>query len=519
MKQVIICLSLLLCLSSCSKKPFKEKTVRLAFLSEANSLDPRFGYEIPANHVVKMLFEGLMRTANDGSLTKALAESYTISADQKKYQFKLREAYWSNGMRVIAEDFEYAWKSIIDPSIPTQGTSDFYPIKNVKAIVRGELPVEHAGVKAIDNRTLLVELENPTPYFLELTATSAFSPVNSILAKQNEDVSTVSNGPFVLKERRMHDRMLLEKNPLYWNQEQVNIDRIEVIIVEDANTQLALFEKNKIDWFGKPFAKLPLDAVPTLKEKNILQTFPERAVYWYFFNTEKFPFHYQKIRKAFALAINREAIVEHVLKEDEWPATSVNRGLSFFQDGDVAGARVLFDEGLEELKLTRQTFPKVKLSYCSIETNHRIAAAVQQQWQQALGIEVELDPQEWTAYYDNLTSGNYQVGGLSWHARVRDPIYNLQLFVYKDDRLNISNWEHPIFQELVEDAIEETNPTKRSDYLTLAEAFLMEEMPVIPIYFLSISYAKNPMLENVYLSEINEIDFSRASMDKSGRKS
>lgn len=509
-----ICLFFLFCFPCCSKKPIKEKAVRLAFLSEANSLDPRFGYEIPANHVVKMLFEGLMRVASDGSITEAAAESCTISEDQKTYQFKLREAYWSNGMKVTAHDFEYAWKSVIDPTLPTQGCSDFYPIKNVKAIIKGELPVHEAGVTALDDRTLVVELEHPTPYFLELTATSAFSPIFAALAKQNEDVSMVSNGPFVLKERLLHDRMALEKNPLYWNKEQVAIERIEVSIVEDASTQLALFEKNEIDWFGKPFAKLPLDAVPALKEKDILQTFPERAVYWYFLNTEKFPFTCQKIRKAFALAIDRHAIVSHVLKENELPATSVNSGLSFFQDGDVAQARRLFEEALHELDLTRDIFPKVKLSYCGIETNHRIAAVVQQQWQQAFGIEVVLDPQEWTTYYDNLTSGNFLAGGLSWHARIRDPIYNLQLFACKEDRLNISNWEHPVFQELIEDAIEEPDLTIRSDYLKLAEAFLMEEMPVIPIYFLSMSYAKNPLLENVYLSEINEIDFSRARINR-----
>ncbi|MCH9627657.1 MAG: Oligopeptide-binding protein OppA [Chlamydiales bacterium] len=502
----------LLLLCGCEHSPLAKKTLRLTYLSEANSLDPRYGYEIPANHTVKMLFEGLMRSSPEEGLIFATAESCTLSDGGKTYTFYLRPTQWSNGEKVTAYDFEYAWKSVIDPRIPTQGGADFYPIKNVEAIVQGLLPVESAGVYALDAKTLVVELEHPTAYFLELTATSAYSPVYSEAAKKDPlaEMYVVTNGPFRLKKRVEHDQMVLEKSPYYWNARSVQLDRIEIAIVEEAATQLALFEKGKSDWFGKPFAKLPLDAVPTLEEKQQLLHAPEKAVYWYFINTEKFPFTHEKVRRALALATDRKEIVTHVLKEGEVEATSVNRGYSYFSDGALAEARLLFEEALEELDLTHASFPSIALSYCNIETNHRIAQVVQEQWEKALGIEVKLAPQEWTAYYANLSEGNFDVGGLSWHARIRDPIYNLQLFTHAKDRLNMSNWEDLSFQQILEKAQKEEDPHKRLAYLEQAEARLMEQMPVIPIYFLTMSFAKNAALEGVYLSELNEIDFTWA---------
>ncbi len=505
MIRLFIFMMCFLCLA-CEKSPQSKKSLRLTYLTEANSLDPRYGYEIPANHTIKMLFEGLMRMSADQELLPAAAESYTISSDGKTYTFKIRPAKWSNRKPVTAYDFEYAWKSVVNPKLPTQGGADFYPIKNVEAIVRGELSLEEIGVKALDAHTLVVDLENPAPYFLELTATSAYSPVYM----NDGEVCSTTNGPFRLKKRVEHREMVLEKNPLYWNVDAVQLDRIEIAIVEDASTQVAMFEKGECDWLGKPFAKLPLDAVPSLEKKEMLSQFPERAVFWYFVNTERFPYSHPKLRRALALAMNREELVTHVLKENETKATSVNRESHFFEDGDLEQAHILLEEALVELELTRETLPPIHVSYCNIETNHRIACAVQQQWQKALGIEITLDPQEWTTYYDNLSSGNFEIGGLSWHARIRDPIYNLQLFKSAKDRLNMSNWEDPEFQRVLQAAQEEADPSKRMVLLREAEGILMEHMPVIPIYFLTVSYAKNPELNDVYISELNEIDFTHA---------
>ncbi len=514
MKKTSLFLLIIFLSTACSDNmKSNKKTLELNYLSDVNSLDPRFGYEIPANHTVKMLFEGLMRVSPKGELIAAAAQSYAVSEDKKTYLFYIRPAKWSNGQPVRAYDFEYAWKSVIDPSIPTQGAADFYPIKNVEKIVKGELTLDAAGVKAIDDTTLLVELEYPSPYFLELTASSAYSPVHAKTSQIDPTIEmyAISNGPFVLKQWHPHDCICLEKNPTYWNAEAVNFENIHISIVEDVSTQLALFEKGKSDWFGKPFAKLPLDAVPTLEKNRQLTYIPERAVYWYFLNTQKFPFNHPKIRKAFGLAMSRQQIVDHVLKEGEQVAMSVNRACSYFQDADTEQALVLFEEALAELDLTRESFPTIPLSYCGIEANHRIACVAQRQWEDIFAIKVKLDPQEWTLYYDNLSTGNFLIGGMSWHSRIRDPIYNLQLFKYANDRLNMSFWENTQYQVLLDQAQQELDEAKRADLLAQSEALLMDEMPVIPIYFLTISYAKNKALESVYISDLNEIDFAWAT--------
>ena len=496
------------------KSSNNQKTLRLAFLTEANSLDPRYGYEIPANHLIKMLFEGLMRMTPEKTLIPAACEEVEISKDQKTYTFRIRSALWSNGKPVTAHDFEYAWKWVIDPKTSSRGTSDFYPIKNVQAIVKGELPIDAAGIRCEDAKTLVVELDHPTPYFLELTSTSVYSPIcNGIdrtdpLWAQKTGESFVSNGPFLLKERNPNSHLALSKNPHYWNAGQVAMDQIQIAIVNDIQTQMALFQKNQIDWFGKPFTTLPLDAIPSLRKEKILELFPEQALYWYFINTEKFPFHNTKMRRAFAYAVDRKSIVDHLLKEDEEIATGVNRNSHFFTDADLPKAKELFEEALSELKLTRETFPKIALSFCNIETNNRVACIVQQQLKEALGIEVTLDGQEWVKYYDNIVHGNFQIGGLCWHSRIRDPIYNLHLFKHKNDLLNVSRWENTRFQQLIDEAENQVDQAARDEALREAESLLMEEMPIIPVYHLTVSYAKNPLLKNVYVSEINEIDFT-----------
>jgi oligopeptide transport system substrate-binding protein len=135
---------------------------------------------------------------------------------------------------------------------------------------------------------------------------------------------------------------------------------------------------------------------------------------------------------------------------------------------------------------------------------------VKQQWEKAFGIEVELQGQEWVSYYNSLVEGTFLAGGLSWHSRVRDPIYNLSLFKHKEDKLNVSRWENPEFSRLLNQAEEEIDAESRGNLLVKAEQLLMDEMPVIPIYFLTVSYLKNSRLENVYVSDINEIDFAMA---------
>lgn len=497
------------------------QSLRICLGLDVRSLDPRSSHDHPSNHVVKMLFEGLFRIDLDGQVQPALVESYEISSDKKTYIFKLKSSQWSNGSEVTAQDFEYGWKQVIDPTLPNNGVHIFYPIKNVQAVIQKKATIDQVGIKALDAKTLMVELENPAPFFLESLTFSSFCPVNSAADINDPDWSQkagegfICNGPFKLKDWKKGYEIYLEKNPTYWEAQSIKLQEIKIAIVSDLNTQLSMFEKGEIDWLGKPLAKLPLDAIPSLKKDGKLNYFNSLGVFWFFFNTQQFPFNNKNIRKAFSYAINRKEITDYLLQENEGPATSVLPPLlsgkkQHFNDGNVVIARKYLELGMQELGIGIDQIAHITLSYGSSELNNKVSQAIQQQWEKAFGIIVDLQHQEWKSYYDQLSKGDYQIGGMSWYSWTRDPSYTLEIFKYASDGINMSRWENSEYQACLNAAQKEIDDKKRIEFFMKAEELLIEEMPVMPVYFLNITFAKKNNLFNYYVSELNEIDFSRS---------
>ena len=519
--------------SSCNKaentaspaKKLPTGLLPISFGTEIRSLDPSIGIDDQSQVTIKMLFEGLMTFDLMGNLIPAIAKGYTISDDHKTYTFTLRECNWSNGEPITAYDFEYSWKKIVEGHIRGSAVHNYYPIKNVRSIVKGEKSVQDAGIKALDAKTFVVELEYPTPYFLEAVATSSFFPVNAKIDKTHPDWVTqvgdlfVCNGPFVLEKHKHNDELILLKNPEYWDAEHVKLPGIKIAIVKEANTQLNMYEKGELAWVGRPFSRLPPDAVPTLKSKQELSFVPSMGIYWYFINTEVFPFNNKKMRKAFSYAINRKQITDHVVQTGEEPALgTLPRALGvssapYFGDNNLIEARKLFAEALQELGITKEQLPEIVLSYHTHEYHQRTAQVIQEQWENAFGIHVKIEQEEWKVHYQKLLSGNYQIGGMSWNSWLRDPIYIMQTFRYRSDGINMSRWENSQYQSLLDKAEQETDKEKRRELFFLAEKLLMEEMPVIPVYFSSICYAKKDCLKDVYVSDLSQIDFRWASFE------
>jgi oligopeptide transport system substrate-binding protein len=199
-----------------------------------------------------MLHEGLMIRSLDGKLEKGLAKDHTVSEDKLTYIFNLKDTNWSNGDPVTAHDFEYSWKKAI--SSHHYGAILFSPIKNAALCQEGECGREELGVRALDEHTLEVILEHPTPYFLELTACVNFSPVNG------KD-KRLTNGPFVIKEWNIGKSLLLEKNPYYWGASEVNLPGVDIKVIREQTVRHEFFEKGLIDWMGDPLAPLCTDAV------------------------------------------------------------------------------------------------------------------------------------------------------------------------------------------------------------------------------------------------------------------
>jgi oligopeptide transport system substrate-binding protein len=287
--------------------------LRLGLQFSIVSLDPRIaGDEVSAN-LIRLLFEGLMRYTPSGKLDYGIAESVHISNRGKTYIFSLRKACWNNKIAVNAYDFEYSWKKILSPNFKTLFATLFYPIKNAKAAKEGLVSLDEVGVKATDSQTLRVDLVSPTPYFLELTTHTQFLPVNHQIdqlhpnwALQSGD-NFVGNGAYNLRTNNPAHGYELIKNPEYWDKQNVNIDQV-ILSRMSAYHGRQMFKKGEVDWIGHPFGSWDLE-YPKKDGGKILQS-SDVCAYWYVFNTQRFPFHHIKLRRAFALALNQYKILE-----------------------------------------------------------------------------------------------------------------------------------------------------------------------------------------------------------------
>lgn len=491
--------------------------------TEPFSLNPGLANDSVSANVLYQTFEGLTRIKN-GKPQLAMAESYEISKDLKTYTFKLRDAKWSNGDPVTAKDFEYAWKWALDPKNQSQYAYQLYYIKNGQAFNEGKAKAEDVGVKAIDDKTLQVTLENPTPYFLELTAFYTYFPVNSKIAQKNPKwyanagPDYTSNGPFKMTSWEHNNKIILEKNENYWDAKNVKLTKIDMVMVNDNNTELSMFNNGELDWAGMPTGQLPTDSLPQLKKEGKLHIQPIASVYMFKFNTEKAPLNNVNIRKALAYAIDRKAIVENVTKGEQIPAMAVvpptmfpENKKGYFKDNDVKKAKEYLQKGLQELGLKDvKDLPPITLSYNTDDAHAKIAQAVQDMWKKNLGIEVKLENVEWAVYIEKLHSGDYQIGRMGWSGDFNDPINFLELFRDKEGGNNDTNWENPKYKQLLIDSQKETDPEKRKEMLKQAEAILMDEMPIAPVYFYTNTWVQKDNLKGVEVSGLGDVQFKWA---------
>jgi oligopeptide transport system substrate-binding protein len=298
-----------------------------------------------------------------------------------------------------------------------------------------------------------------------------------------------------LKEWRPQEELLLIKNPLYWDLEKERPDRISLPLIADERTALQLFEQGELDLIGDPLSSLPVDAIPTLKKKWKISSRPMGATTVISFNVSKPPFHHPKIRKALTLAINRQALITHILQTDETPAqTLLQQGPPLFPDGDLITAQRLFDEGLSELGMTRETLPPLNYLYSTSDKNRQIAQAIQQQWREGLGITVHLENREHKILIDTLAKRDYTLAQHVWIAHYHDPMSILERFQSKENVKNTPGWESAAYTHTLEASSLATSE-ERIRLLKSAEALLIEEMPVCPLYHWEMHYIVRPGLQ------------------------
>ncbi|MCB1107565.1 MAG: peptide ABC transporter substrate-binding protein [Chlamydiia bacterium] len=474
-------------------------------------------------NIARMFLDGLTRTDKEGKSQLAVAKKVDISSDQKTYTFTLRDSKWSNGDPVTSHDFAYAWKKSLTPSFLSPNANLLYIIKNAKEAKEGHLPLSLVGIETPDEKTLIVTLSNPTPYFLDIITHPIFFPINNKVARNNShwaenETTFVGNGPFILSDWKHHNMILAVKNPEYWDSKSVVLSHVKMIMVSD-DTGFKMFDTKDINWDGSPFSTIPVDAIESLKASHQLRTVPVLATEWIRVNTDVAPFHSKKMRHALAFAINRQAIVDHVTQGNQIPATGIvptSMGLTdspYFEDGNVEAAALLFNEALQEMGTTIQKLPEITLMYASQERNYLIAQAIQNQWREAFGLQVRLEPVEPKVFFDRVSKKNYTLSIGNWFADVNDPINFLEVFKRKDGGTNNTNWENPSYVELLETASHCSDKKERQAVLHRSEEILMSEMPVIPIFHFTMLYVQDNHLKDVVLTTMGSIDFKWAHID------
>jgi len=503
-----------------------QNELKIAIQDDPTSLDPRIVRDLSSASMMRLFFEGLMRTNTKGELESAIAESVSVSEDKKTYTFTLRAAKWSDGTPITAEDFEQSWKSVLSPNFPAPNAYQLYVIKGAKAAKEGSSPPDSISIKALSPSVLRVELEAPTPYFLELCSCHFYFPVSKKMREQgtaynDKADNLIGSGPFTISHINPRNELSVVKNPNYWDVNHVKLDRITFQVL-DEHTALQLFKSGAIDWAGSPLSTLPQDAIATLKKEGKLQVTAGAGTHWFRFNTEQAPFNNEKMRKAFALALDRKAIVDHVTQGNQTPAIGIippSFGIkeqNFYSDNDKTAAQALFNEALAEMKLTKSTLPKITLSYGANDRNHKIAQAVQQQWNKTFGIDLNLESNEGQVQSEKMKKGNYQMGMGSWYADIRDPINFLEIFESRDNPTNQTYWQNPQYAALIKKSSLEGDPVKRLAILAEAESVLIKAMPVAPLFFSAFNYLKKKEVVGAYLSPLGYIDFKEAFIADKG---
>jgi oligopeptide transport system substrate-binding protein len=496
------------------------KVLRVNNSSEPGSLHPAKAEGTHESWPLRHLFVGLTMKEPDGKIVPAMAEKWDISQDQKTYTFHLRDGLkWSNGDPLTAHDFEYAWKYALNPNTASNYAYQLYYIKGAqqyneskeKDPAKLKALEDKVAVKAKDDKTLEVTLENPTAYFDQLVSFYTYFPVNKKVQEQNpkwaDDPKTyVSNGPFKLTEWKHKESLKMVKNENYFEKDRIKLDGIDWAMVEDENTAWQMYRSGQLD-LSYP---LPGDVVGQLKSQNApdFKIDPEYSTYFYRFNTTKKPFNNVKVRKALAMAIDRKTITEKIAQGGQKPAYALvaegskdangedfrKVGGDYFKE-DVAAAKKLLAEGLKEEGMN--SMPKFNIMYNNLDLHKRIAEAIQEMWRNNLGIEVGLENVEFKVKIDREHKLDYSVARAGWIADFIDPMTFIDMFTSVSTQ-NDTGWKNKAYDAEVNKAKQSSDQKVRMQAMHNAEKILMDEMPIMPIYFYTKPYTVKENVTGVF---------------------
>lgn len=465
--------------------------------AEPGTLDPHRSIASYEMAIISDLFLGLYTEDASGKLIPGAAESSSVSADGLTYTFKLREGHnWSDGMPVTAEDFVFSMRRVLDPATAAQYASLLYPIQNAELVNTGKLDIEGLGIRAIDPKTLEIRLNSPTPYFLELLAHPAsFAIPRHVHEIYGDDwvksSNIASNGPFLLAAWNSHEFVLLQKNPTFYEADKVAIEKVYYYPTDDNAAALKRFRAGELD-LNACSTCYPATQSKWLDENMPGVRRPEASLgtAYISFNTSKVPFNDARVRRALSLALDRKVITDKVLKAGEIPAWSfVPPGMSNYHNAPkMASASFDTAERIAKAKTLLAEAGYTQSNPLSFNFRYRSSGSIKKQaivmaamWK-SIGVEARLLAAEPNVHYSTLRSGDFEVADDGWFADYGDAQNFLFLMQTSSGDLNTTKYSNPEFDRLMEEAALTLDLIMRSDILGRAEAIILRDQPIIPVY-------------------------------------
>ncbi len=515
--------------SAAAATPASGMVWRIGNGTEPQDLDPHIVTGVPEHKVLMALFEGLVtENPKDLSPEPGVAEKWELSPDGLVYTFHLRAGVqWSDGTPINATTFVRSYQRMLTPALGAEYSYLLHFVKNAKAFNEGKLTdFSQVGFKAVDDRTLQVTVASPTPFLLKIIASHySWYPVPIHVIEKHGGLTRkgtawtraeniVGNGPFVLKEWRQQQLISVTRNPRYWDRERVKLDEIRFHPVENQDTEERMFRTGQLDMtYELPLAKID---VYRREFPEALRIDPYMGVYFYRFNVERGPLKDKRVRRALALAVDRESITKNVVRGGQAPAFNLSYpGTAGYTaqarlTGTIEDARKLLAEaGFPE----GRGFPKLELLYNTSQNHRVIAEAIQQMWRRTLGIDITLRNEEWKVYLDSQDNRNFDLQRGGWIADYVDPHVFLEIWTSKNLN-NDTGWGHPDYDRLHDQALRAKTQEERYAIYQQMDAILVEEVPVLPIYYYTRVVAMSPKVKGLYPTLLDNHPYKYIHLEK-----
>ncbi|WP_035526914.1 peptide ABC transporter substrate-binding protein [Haliea salexigens] len=480
--------------------------------SEPQGLDPHVVTGVPESKIIDALFEGLTRK-NPWTLEPepGAAASWEFSEDRRVITFHMQpEGRWSNGDPVTAHDFVWSWRRALDPAMGNLYAYMLYPVENAEAYATGKIDDPAlVGVRALDDMTLEVTLNAPTPYFLQLMdhyssyavhreTIERFGKATDRFTRWTRVGNIVTNGPFQLQNWQLNRRIVVERNPHYWDNDAVRLNGIVFYPTENIVSEERMFRVHQLHYTND----VPLNKIPAYRKMadTPFVEAPYLGTYFYLLNTERPPLDDVRVRKALSLAVDREALTRNVLYGSNNPAYAITppgtlgyQPPQLFAFDPEEARRLLAEAGYPG----GDGWPGLELIYNTSESHRKIAVALQQMWKDALNITVTLSNQEWKVYLDSVSQMNFQVARRGWIGDYVDPNNFLDLYI-TDGGNNNTGFSDPVYDELIlQRAPRAATQEARFALFHEAETRLMEQMPILPIYTYASKHLVHPSVKGL----------------------